>query len=229
MARLADEYLKRRGHDTDRVQYVVVRHHDKGHQHCHILLNRIRTDRTVVPQQFREYLRSKETCRALERDFALQPVRRRAPSLRRAGCRRGPRIGWRATGVSFLRRSSSRPSSVRPRRTAHDERVRAAAPGGRRPGPREHRPDRSRERDQLPARPRRREGERLGRAYTLRRACRGSWESATTGRGTCRLSSGPRGRREAGALRGAGSRCGCPRRLGCCRRLGRSARAAGTR
>jgi len=75
MSRLADEYLKRRGHDPDRVQYVVVRHHDKNHQHCHILLNRIRTDRTVVPQQYREYLRNKETCRALERDFGLRQVR----------------------------------------------------------------------------------------------------------------------------------------------------------
>jgi hypothetical protein len=75
MARLADDYLRRRGIETSRVQYVVVRHRDKGHQHCHILLNRIRTDRTVVPQQFREYVRSKETCRALEREFALRPVR----------------------------------------------------------------------------------------------------------------------------------------------------------
>jgi hypothetical protein len=75
MARIADEYLARRGHDLDRVQYVVVRHHDKDHQHCHILLNRVRTDRTVVPQQYREYLRSKETCRAIERDFGLRPVR----------------------------------------------------------------------------------------------------------------------------------------------------------
>jgi hypothetical protein len=79
IARLADEYLKRRGHDADRVQYVVVRHHDKQHQHCHILLNRIRTDRTVVPQQFREYLRNNETCRALERDFSLWPVRNERP------------------------------------------------------------------------------------------------------------------------------------------------------
>jgi hypothetical protein len=75
MAQLADQYLTRRGIDTSRVQYVVVRHRDKGHQHCHMLLNRIRTDRTVVPQQFREYLRSKEACRALEREFRLQPVR----------------------------------------------------------------------------------------------------------------------------------------------------------
>ncbi len=75
MARLADEYVKRRGYDPDRCQYVVVRHRDKEHQHCHILLNRVRTDRTVVPQQFREYLRNKETCRALERDHNLRPVR----------------------------------------------------------------------------------------------------------------------------------------------------------
>lgn len=75
MARLADEYLRQRGHDPDRVQYVVVRHRDKDHQHCHVLLNRVRTDRTVVPQQYREYLRSKEACRALEREFGLRPVR----------------------------------------------------------------------------------------------------------------------------------------------------------
>src|SRR5262249_49302650 len=75
MARVADEYFNRRVHNADRVQYVVVRHHDKDHQHCHILLNRVRTDGTLVPQQYREYLRSREICRALERDFALQPVR----------------------------------------------------------------------------------------------------------------------------------------------------------
>ena len=34
---------------------------------------------TVVPQQYREYLRSKETCRALERDFGLRPVRNERP------------------------------------------------------------------------------------------------------------------------------------------------------
>jgi hypothetical protein len=60
---------------TPTASSTVVRHHDKNHQHCHILLNRIRTDRTVVPQQYREYLRNKETCRALERDFGLRPVR----------------------------------------------------------------------------------------------------------------------------------------------------------
>ncbi len=85
MARLADEYVRRRGYDPDRCQYVVVRHRDNEHQHCHILLNRVRTDRTVVPQEFREYLRNKETCRALERDYGLRPVR----SERRAGSIRG--------------------------------------------------------------------------------------------------------------------------------------------
>src|SRR5262249_24253689 len=75
MARLADEYVRRRGYDPERCQYVVVRHHDKEHQHCHVLLNRVRTDGTVVPQQFREFLRNKETCRALEREYGLRPVR----------------------------------------------------------------------------------------------------------------------------------------------------------
>ncbi len=88
MARLADEYLSRRGHDLDRLQYVIVRHRDKEQQHCHILLNRVRTDRTVVPQQWREYVRNKETCRAIERDFGLRPVgSARTPSQDRAPTR----------------------------------------------------------------------------------------------------------------------------------------------
>ena len=33
----------------------------------------------MVPQQYGEYLRSKETCRALERDFGLRPVRNERP------------------------------------------------------------------------------------------------------------------------------------------------------
>jgi hypothetical protein len=93
MATLAAEYLKRRGHHLDRIQYVVVRHRDRDHQHCHILVNRIRTDRTVVPQQYREYLRNKETCRALERDFGLRHVRNeRAPFGERAPTRAEDRM-----------------------------------------------------------------------------------------------------------------------------------------
>jgi hypothetical protein len=75
MAQLAAEYVERRGYDPNRCQYVVVRHYDRDHQHCHVLLNRVRTDRSLVPQQYREYLRSKETCRALEQDYGLSPVR----------------------------------------------------------------------------------------------------------------------------------------------------------
>lgn len=75
MARLVDDYLRRRGLDLDRVQYVVVRHRDKGHQHCHLVLNRVRTDLKLVPQPFRDYVRNKEICRSLERDFSLKPVR----------------------------------------------------------------------------------------------------------------------------------------------------------
>jgi len=78
IARIADAYLRKRGHDLDRLQYMVVRHRDKEHAHCHILLNRIRTDATVVPQVYREYLRSKEACRTLEREFGLRQVQERS-------------------------------------------------------------------------------------------------------------------------------------------------------
>ena len=89
MARLADEYLKRRDLHLDRLQYVVVRHRDTEHQHYHILLNRVRTDRTLVPQPYREYLRNKETCRAIERDFNLRPVRNERPRSQERAPTRG--------------------------------------------------------------------------------------------------------------------------------------------
>ncbi len=118
MARVADEYLRRRGHDPDRVQYVVVRHHDKDHQHCHVLLNRIRTDRALVPQQYPEYLRSKETCRELEREFGLRPVRsERALKGERPPTRAEDRMArdralitalWLAHNMELARRSPGR-------------------------------------------------------------------------------------------------------------------------
>jgi hypothetical protein len=92
MTRIADEYLKRRGHDLDRLQYLVVRHRDKEHQHCHVLLNRIRTDGSVVPQPYREYLRSKEACRALEREFGLRQVQERPQFGERAPTRAEDRM-----------------------------------------------------------------------------------------------------------------------------------------
>jgi hypothetical protein len=36
MARLAQDYLKRRGFDLERSQYLVSRHRDRPHHHCHI-------------------------------------------------------------------------------------------------------------------------------------------------------------------------------------------------
>jgi hypothetical protein len=87
MARIAEDYVRRRDYDPERCQYVVVRHHDKDHPHCHILLNRVRTDRTLVPQQYREFLRNKEVCRALERDHGLRPVVDRRGSPERSPTR----------------------------------------------------------------------------------------------------------------------------------------------
>ena len=108
MARLADEYLKRRGHDPDRVQYAVVRHCDKDHQHCHILLNRIRTDRTVSRSS------------TASTSGARRPV---GPSSGTSACGRcgtsarastsgrppGPRTGWHEIEAWSRRRNSSRP------------------------------------------------------------------------------------------------------------------------
>ena len=109
MADIAADYLHRRGYDPDRCQYLVVRHNEKTHQHCHIILNRVRSDSSLVPQQFREYLRNKEVCREIERAYRLTPVisKRLEPTSPRRGHEWAPSRGeqrmWRERGVLSLK------------------------------------------------------------------------------------------------------------------------------
>lgn len=76
LARISGEYLRRMGYDIARVQWVAVRHNDKGHEHVHLVLSRIRIDGTLVHQPW-EFLKSQRICRDLEKNprFGLRPVR----------------------------------------------------------------------------------------------------------------------------------------------------------
>lgn len=47
MTDIAKEYLQKMG--IDNTQYIVVRHHDAAHPHCHIVYNRVKNDGTTVP------------------------------------------------------------------------------------------------------------------------------------------------------------------------------------
>ncbi len=68
MAKIAREYMMRMGIlDT---QYIVGRHHDKMHPHCHIIFNRVDNNgRTISDANDR--VRSTKICRALTEKYGL--------------------------------------------------------------------------------------------------------------------------------------------------------------
>ena len=47
MTEIAKEYMRKMG--IENTQYLIVRHHDAPHPHCHIVYNRVKNDGTTVP------------------------------------------------------------------------------------------------------------------------------------------------------------------------------------
>lgn len=47
MTEIAREYMQKMG--VENTQYLIVRHHDAPHPHCHIVYNRVKNDGTTVP------------------------------------------------------------------------------------------------------------------------------------------------------------------------------------
>lgn len=68
MVRVAREYMERMGiKDT---QYIIVRHNDKEHPHCHIVFNRVsNSGKTITDKNDRH--RSVKACRALTEKYGL--------------------------------------------------------------------------------------------------------------------------------------------------------------
>ena len=71
---IAHDYLEANGFDNN--QYLIFRHHDAGHPHLHLLVNRIRFDGSVVSDS-NNYKKSEDILRKLERKYKLTTV---APS-----------------------------------------------------------------------------------------------------------------------------------------------------
>lgn len=63
MAQLVDEWL--RGMGITNVQYIVARHFDKSHPHCHLVFSRIDLDGNVI-SAFNERIRSAKVCRDIK-------------------------------------------------------------------------------------------------------------------------------------------------------------------
>ena len=70
MAQLAVEWMKEMGIDPENTQYVLARHYDKQHPHCHLVFNRIANDGSVISDS-NERRRNEATCRKIKQRHKL--------------------------------------------------------------------------------------------------------------------------------------------------------------
>ena len=70
MAQLAEEWMKEMGIDPENTQYVIARHFDKQHPHCHLVFNRIANDGSVVSDS-NERRRNEAACRKIKQRHGL--------------------------------------------------------------------------------------------------------------------------------------------------------------
>ena len=68
---IAHDYLKESGYSSN--QYMIFRHHDAGHPHIHLLVNRICFDGTVVSDS-NNFKKSEAILRSLETKYGLTQV-----------------------------------------------------------------------------------------------------------------------------------------------------------
>jgi hypothetical protein len=74
MQQASDRFLDEMGLERDQHQHLYVRHHDKDHQHVHLVVNRVADDGSVF-HLHHDYRRVKQTTRKLEKELGLQPTR----------------------------------------------------------------------------------------------------------------------------------------------------------
>ncbi len=68
MVKLAQEYMAKMG--IGNTQYIITRHLDKEHPHCHIVYNRVDNDGKCISDS-NERLRNKEVCKELKKKYGL--------------------------------------------------------------------------------------------------------------------------------------------------------------
>ena len=87
MVKVAREYMQKMGM-TD-TQYIIVRHNDREHPHCHIIFNRVsNSGKTISDQNDRH--RSVKACRALTEQHGLYLKETNAKQNVKRGRLRGP-------------------------------------------------------------------------------------------------------------------------------------------
>lgn len=71
---IADDYLRGMGFDTEKNQFVVYRHHDRDHDHIHIVANRINTEDLKVVSDSHDHRKTQTVCREIEQRHGLRQI-----------------------------------------------------------------------------------------------------------------------------------------------------------
>jgi hypothetical protein len=71
MREIALDYMDKMGYkDT---QFVVIRHNDRDHQHCHIIYNRVNNEGKTISDKM-NYYKANNVCREMEEKYSLEKV-----------------------------------------------------------------------------------------------------------------------------------------------------------
>ncbi len=73
MAKIAKEWMKRMG--IVHTQYIIARHHDTHHPHCHIVYNLVGNEGQIISDSNERY-RSARICKALTEEYGLYIARK---------------------------------------------------------------------------------------------------------------------------------------------------------
>lgn len=68
MVEIAKKWMEQMG--IRNTQYIITRHHDTEHPHCHIVFNRIDNDGNLISES-NERIRNAKVCRALTKEYKL--------------------------------------------------------------------------------------------------------------------------------------------------------------
>lgn len=68
MVEIAKKWMEQMG--IRNTQYIIARHHDTEHPHCHIVFNRIDNDGNLISDS-NERIRNAKVCRALTKEYKL--------------------------------------------------------------------------------------------------------------------------------------------------------------
>ncbi|KAA6313177.1 hypothetical protein EZS27_036008, partial [termite gut metagenome] len=68
MVELAKEYMK--AMQIENTQYIIVRHHDREHPHCHIVFNRVDNEGKTISDR-NDHFRNEKVTKALKEKYGL--------------------------------------------------------------------------------------------------------------------------------------------------------------